>query len=143
MQEINKKNSKITSKTKSSAIGRVNSIYVDIMYAKIHRAVVTDANLNYVGSISLDKKLMEKSGIIEGMKVDIVDINNGECFSTYVIGAKKNSGIVCLNGAAARKVQKGDIVIVIAYASMKLKHAKDFKPNVVFVDSKNNIMEVK
>ncbi|WP_181882347.1 aspartate 1-decarboxylase [Helicobacter didelphidarum] len=110
-----------------------------MLYAKIHRAVVTDANLNYVGSISLDSKLMEQSGILEGMRVDILNINNGERFNTYAITAKSGSGIVCLNGAAARKVQKGDIIIIIAYANMKLKHAKVFKPKIVFVDSKNRI----
>ncbi|RDU66561.1 aspartate 1-decarboxylase [Helicobacter didelphidarum] len=112
---------------------------VEMLYAKIHRAVVTDANLNYVGSISLDSKLMEQSGILEGMRVDILNINNGERFNTYAITAKSGSGIVCLNGAAARKVQKGDIIIIIAYANMKLKHAKVFKPKIVFVDSKNRI----
>ncbi|EEO23778.1 aspartate 1-decarboxylase [Helicobacter bilis ATCC 43879] len=115
--------------------------YVEMMYAKIHRAVVTDANLNYVGSISIDESIMESSGIIEGMKVDIVNVNNGERFSTYAIKAKAKSGTMCLNGAAARKVQKGDIVIIIAYASMKMKYAKDFKPQVVLVDSKNRIVE--
>ena len=117
------------------------NFHIEVMYAKIHRAKVTDANLNYVGSISLDKKLIEAAGIIEGMKVDIVNINNGERFSTYVIEAAAKSGIVCLNGAAARKVQKNDIIIIIAYASMKMKHAKDFKPQVVLVDSKNRIVE--
>ncbi len=115
--------------------------YVEMMYSKIHRAVVTDANLNYVGSISIDESIMESSGIIEGMKVDIVNVNNGERFSTYAIKAKAKSGTICLNGAAARKVQKGDIVIIIAYASMKMKYAKDFKPQVVLVDSKNRIVE--
>lgn len=132
-------------KDKVLAQGKTNikqkNFHIEVMYAKIHRAKVTDANLNYVGSISLDKKLMEAAGIIEGMKVDIVNINNGERFSTYVIEAAAKSGIVCLNGAAARKVQKGDIVIIIAYASMKMKHAKDFKPQVVLVDSKNRIVE--
>ncbi|TLD82569.1 aspartate 1-decarboxylase [Helicobacter trogontum] len=115
--------------------------YVEMMYAKIHRAVVTDANLNYVGSISIDESIMQSAGIIEGMKVDIVNINNGERFSTYVITAKAGSGTICLNGAAARKVQKGDVVIIIAYASMKMKDAKNFKPRVVLVDSKNCIVE--
>lgn len=117
------------------------NFYVEVMYAKIHRASVTDANLNYVGSISIDKKLMEAVGIIEGMKVDIVNNNNGERFSTYAIEADKDSGTICLNGAAARKVQKGDIIIIIAYASMKMKYAKDFKPQIVLVDSKNRIVE--
>ncbi|MDY5184787.1 aspartate 1-decarboxylase [Helicobacter trogontum] len=112
-----------------------------MMYAKIHRAIVTDANLNYVGSISIDESIMQSAGIIEGMKVDIVNINNGERFSTYVITAKAGSGTICLNGAAARKVQKGDVVIIIAYVSMKMKDAKNFEPRVVLVDSKNCIVE--
>lgn len=138
MAENNKKD-KVLAQTKTNI--KQKNFHIEVMYAKIHRAKVTDANLNYVGSISLDKKLMEAAGIIEGMKVDIVNINNGERFSTYVIEAAAKSGIVCLNGAAARKVQKGDIVIIIAYASMKMKHAKDFKPQVVLVDSKNRIVE--
>lgn len=117
------------------------SFRVEVMYAKIHRANVTDANLNYVGSVSIDKKLMEAAGIMEGMKVDIVNVNNGERFSTYVIEAEANSGTICLNGAAARKVQKGDVVIIIAYASMKIKHIDSFKPKIVLVDSKNRIVE--
>ena len=89
---------------------------MEFLYAKIHRATVTDANLNYVGSITIDKALLEASKIKVGQKVEILDINNGERFSTYVIEGEKNSGTVCLNGAAARKVQKGDKVIIVAYA---------------------------
>lgn len=136
---IDDKKNKVLARQKSKI--KKKNFNVEVMYAKIHRAKVTDANLNYVGSISLDKELMRAAEIIEGMKVDIVNINNGERFSTYVIEAKAKSGVVCLNGAAARKVQKGDIIIIIAYASMKMKYAKDFKPQVVLVDSKNRIVE--
>ncbi|RDU73845.1 aspartate 1-decarboxylase [Helicobacter aurati] len=122
----------------------------DFLYAKIHRATVTDSNLNYIGSISLDSRLMKASGILEGMKVEIVNINNGERFSTYAIEANscskksKNTqeeqmATVCLNGAAARKVQQGDIIIILAYANVKLKYAKKIKPKIVFVDSCNMI----
>ena len=89
---------------------------MEFLYAKIHRATVTDANLNYVGSITIDRALLEASRIKVGQKVEILDINNGERFSTYVIEGEKNSGTICLNGAAARKVQKGDKVIIVAYA---------------------------
>ncbi|MWV61724.1 aspartate 1-decarboxylase [Helicobacter saguini] len=113
---------------------------VDMLFAKIHRCKVTEANLNYVGSISIDSKLMDAAGIMEGMKVDVVNINNGERFTTYAIPAKANSGVICINGAAARKAHSGDIVIIIAYANMKLKAAKNFKPKIVFVDSNNRIV---
>lgn len=90
---------------------------IDLLYSKIHRATVTDANLNYQGSITIDETLAQKANLVEGIKVDIVNINNGERFSTYVIFGEKDSGVVCLNGAAARKVHRGDKIIIIAYAS--------------------------
>ncbi|KEA45288.1 aspartate 1-decarboxylase [Campylobacter mucosalis] len=108
---------------------------IDVLFSKIHRATVTDANLNYVGSISIDEKLIEAAGLCEWQKVEILNVNNGERFSTYVI--KGTKGQICLNGAAARKVCAGDIVIIVAYASMSVKKAKKFKPNVVFVNEKN------
>lgn len=112
---------------------------VEMMCAKIHRATVTDADLNYVGSITIDEELLEASGILINQKVEILNINNGERFSTYAIKGKRGKGDICLNGAAARKVQKGDIVIIIAYASMSVKKAKKFTPTVVHVDEKNRI----
>ncbi|WP_407081415.1 aspartate 1-decarboxylase [Helicobacter ibis] len=112
-----------------------------MLYSKIHRAKVTDANLNYVGSISIDKELINAASLLEGQKVDIVNINNGERFSTYVIEGK--SGEICLNGAAARKVQKDDIVIIIAYASFTEDELKTYKPKVVIVDSNNKIINIK
>ena len=112
-----------------------------MLYSKIHRAKVTDANLNYVGSISIDKELIKAASLIEGQKVDIVNINNGERFSTYVIEGK--NGEICLNGAAARKVQKDDIVIIIAYASFTEDELKTYRPKVVIVDNNNKIINTK
>ena len=114
---------------------------IEMLYSKIHRATVTDANLNYVGSITIDEELMQEANLLVGQKVDIVNINNGERFSTYVIKGKRGNKDICLNGAAARKVQIGDKIIIIAYASMKLKKAKKFKPTVLIVDDDNNIIE--
>ncbi len=108
------------------------------MISKIHRAKVTDADLNYVGSISIDINLMKKANLLEYQKVDIVNINNGERFSTYVIKSDKK-GEICLNGAAARKVCKDDLVIIIAYGSMDYNEAKTFKPKIVHVDENNEI----
>ncbi|MGA1931954.1 aspartate 1-decarboxylase [Arcobacter sp. YIC-464] len=111
----------------------------DMLYSKIHRATVTDANLNYVGSITIDEELMQASHLRVGQKVDIVNINNGERFQTYVIKGKAGSRDMCLNGAAARKVEIGDKIIVIAYASYNEDELEDYKPTVVIVDEKNNI----
>lgn len=113
---------------------------MDFLYAKIHRATVTDANLEYVGSITIDKALLEASNIKVNQKVEILDINNGERFSTYVIEGEKNSGVICLNGAAARKVQKGDKVIIVAYAILDEKEQQTFTPKIVHVDDKNKIV---
>ena len=113
---------------------------MEFLYAKIHRATVTDANLEYVGSITIDKALLEASNIKVNQKVEILDINNGERFSTYVIEGEKNSGVICLNGAAARKVQKGDKVIIVAYAILDEKEQQTFTPKVVHVDDKNKIV---
>ncbi len=112
----------------------------EFLYAKIHRATVTDANLDYVGSITIDKALLKASGIKVNQKVDILDVNNGERFHTYVIEGEENSGCVCLNGAAARKVQKGDLVIIVAYALLNEEEQKAFEPKVVHVDSNNKIV---
>ena len=114
---------------------------IEMLYSKIHRATVTDANLNYVGSITIDEELMQEANLLVGQKVDIVNINNGERFSTYVIKGKRGSKEICLNGAAARKVHKGDKIIIIAYANMTLEEAKNFKPAVVIVDDENNVVE--
>ncbi|HRI34805.1 MAG: aspartate 1-decarboxylase [Saprospiraceae bacterium] len=110
--------------------------------SKIHRATVTQANLHYVGSITIDEVLMEAANLYEGEKVQIVNNNNGERFETYVIKGEKNSGMVCLNGAAARKAEIGDIIIVISYALMTPEEAKSFHPISIFVDEKNQIKEL-
>ena len=111
---------------------------IEVLKSKIHRVKVTQADLNYVGSISLDEELMLASNIIEGEKVQIVNINNGERLETYVIKGPKGSGEVSLNGPAARKVMPGDIVIIIAYCTLDAEEAKNFKPTLVFPDSETN-----
>lgn len=113
---------------------------MEFLYGKIHRATVTDANLEYVGSITIDKTLMLASGIMQNQKVEILDVNNGERFCTYVIEGAADSGVICLNGAAARKVQKGDKVIIVAYASMTPDEYKNFNPKIVHVDDNNKII---
>ena len=110
---------------------------IEIMNSKIHRATVTDANLNYIGSITIDEDLLEKSGILVNQKVQLVNINSGYRLETYAIKGERNSGVICLNGAAAHHAQKGDIVIIIAYGIMDYEEAKTHEPNVVFVDSNN------
>ena len=111
---------------------------IEMMKSKIHRVTVTEANLNYIGSITIDSALLKAANILEGERVFIVDNNNGERFDTYTIAGEEGSGVVCLNGAAARKVQPGDIVIIMAYARMTPEEAKDFKPSVVFPDTATN-----
>lgn len=112
---------------------------VEVLKSKIHRATVTDANLDYVGSITIDQDLMDASGLIAGEHVYVVDNNNGERLETYVIAGERGSGCVCLNGAAARKVEVGDIVIIMAFASMPLEEAKTFKPQIIFPHEGNKI----
>ncbi len=116
---------------------------IEILYSKIHRATITDANLNYVGSITIDEELMKAAKLRVGQKVDIVNVNNGERFTTYVIKGKAGSGDICINGAAARKVAVGDIVIIISYGTIKEKKASSYKPAVVLVDEKNNIKQIR
>ena len=111
---------------------------IEVLKSKLHCVRVTEANLNYMGSITIDEDLMDAAGMIAGQKVQIVDNNNGERFETYIIKGERGSGCICLNGAAARKVQVGDIVIIIAYAFMDFEEAKTFKPTVVFPDSATN-----
>jgi aspartate 1-decarboxylase len=110
-----------------------------ILKSKIHRAVVTEADLNYVGSITLDEDLMEAARLFEGERVQVVNNNNGARFETYVIRGERGSGVVCLNGAAARLVQPGDFVIVMAYALMTPDEARDFKPALVFPNAQNRL----
>lgn len=110
-------------------------ITLQILKSKIHRVTVTEANLDYIGSITIDSKLMEAAGILPGERVFIVDNNNGERFDTYAIEGEPGSGVICLNGAAARKVHRGDIVIIMAYAMMTEEEARAFKPKVIFPDT--------
>lgn len=111
---------------------------IEVLKSKIHCARVTEANLNYMGSITIDENLMDAANLIAGEKVAIVDNNNGERFETYIIKGERGSGCICLNGAAARKVQVGDIVIIMSYALMDFEEAKTFKPSVIFPDSLTN-----
>jgi aspartate 1-decarboxylase len=113
---------------------------VHVVKSKIHRVKVTGADLNYIGSITIDEDLMEAANIIEGEKVQIVNNNNGERLETYVIPGPRNSGEITLNGAAARKVAKGDILILIAYAIMDMEEAKTFKPSLVFPNEETNLL---
>ncbi|MDR0825544.1 MAG: aspartate 1-decarboxylase [Prevotella sp.] len=111
---------------------------IEVIKSKLHRVTVTEANLNYIGSITIDEDLLDAANLIEGEKVQIVNNNNGERLETYVIRGKRGSGAICLNGAAARKVQPGDVVIIMSYAQMDFEEAKSFKPWVVFPDTKTN-----
>ena len=112
---------------------------IEVLKSKIHRVKVTDANLDYIGSIEIDPALMEAANIIEGEKVQIVKINNGERFETYASTGERNSGIISLNGPAARRVMRGDIVIIISYASMEFEEAKKHQPLIIFPDDHNKI----
>lgn len=111
---------------------------IEVVKSKIHRVTVTEANLNYIGSITIDEELMDAANIIANEKVSIVNNNNGERFETYVIKGERGSGVICLNGGAARKVQPGDIIIIMSYALMDFEEAKQFKPWVIFPDTSTN-----
>ena len=111
---------------------------IQVVKSKLHRVTVTGADLNYIGSITIDEALMDAANIIEGEKVSIVNINNGERLETYAIKGNRNSGEITLNGPAARKVQKGDIIIIISYGILDFEEAKTFKPSLVFPNEKDN-----
>lgn len=113
---------------------------IEVLKSKIHRVTVTDCDLNYIGSITIDETLIEAANMIVGEKVQVVNINNGERLETYIIKGKRNSGEITLNGPAARKVQKGDKVIIISYASMNMEEAKNFNPTLIFPE-KNNFLK--
>lgn len=113
-------------------------MFIEVVKSKIHRVTVTEANLNYIGSITIDEDLLDAANLIANEKVSIVNSNNGERFETYIIKGERGSGVVCLNGAAARKAQPGDIIIVMSYAMMDFEEAKTFKPSVVFPDTATN-----
>ncbi|RZS99385.1 aspartate 1-decarboxylase [Aquimarina brevivitae] len=116
-------------------------MFVHVVKSKIHRVKVTGADLNYIGSITIDQDLMDAANIIEGEKVQIVNNNNGERLETYAIPGPRNSGEITLNGAAARKVAKGDVLILIAYAMMDIEEAKNFKPKLLFPDEETNLLK--
>lgn len=113
---------------------------IEMMTSKIHRVKVTEANLNYIGSITVDQDLLDAAGILEGQRVWIVNNNNGERFDTYTISGKRGSGVICLNGAAARKAQPGDIIIIMTYGLMTPEEAKGNRPKVIFPDSETNLL---
>ena len=111
---------------------------IEVVKSKIHKVSVTDANLQYVGSITIDEDLMDASNIIENEKVQVVNINNGERLETYVIKGERGSGMICLNGPAARKAELGDVIIIISYAALDFEEAKSFKPRLIFPDTTTN-----
>jgi aspartate 1-decarboxylase len=113
-------------------------MFIEVLKSKIHRVTVTEANLNYIGSISIDEDLMDAANIIENEKVQVLDLNNGERLETYVIKGERGSGAICLNGAAARKVIVGDILLIMSFATMDFEEAKKYKPTVIFPDTKTN-----
>ena len=113
-------------------------MFIEVVKSKIHRVTVTEANLNYIGSITIDEDLLDAANLIANEKVSIVNNNNGERFETYIIKGERGSGVVCLNGAAARKAQPGDIIIVMSYAMMDFEESKTFKPSVLFPDTATN-----
>ena len=114
------------------------AMMIEVLKSKIHCVTVTEANLNYMGSITIDEDLLDAANMIAGERVQIVDNNNGERFETYIIKGERGSGCICLNGAAARKVQVGDVVIIMSYALMDFEEAKQFKPSVIFPDKETN-----
>ena len=116
---------------------------ITLMKSKIHRAKVTQANLDYVGSITIDENLMDKAGIVSNEKVQVVNNNNGNRFETYVIPGDRGSGIICINGAAARLAQPGDRIIILSYGMFQKEEAKEHKPKIVFVDESNSVCDIK
>jgi aspartate 1-decarboxylase len=117
-----------------------NKMFIEVLKSKIHRVTVTDANLNYIGSITIDEDLMDAANLLPYEKVAVVNNNNGERFETYIIKGGRGSGVICLNGAAARKVQPGDTVIIMSYATIDSEEAKTFKPAIIFPDTATNLL---
>lgn len=118
---------------------KLEYMQIEILKSKVHRAVITEANLNYVGSLTLDEDLMDAANMIENEKIHVVNVNNGERIETYLIKGPRGSGVVCLNGAAARKGAPGDVVIIISYASMDFEEAKKHKPTIIFPKEGNKL----
>jgi aspartate 1-decarboxylase len=115
-------------------------MFIEVCKSKIHKVTVTEANLQYVGSITIDEDLMDAANLIENEKVQVVNLNNGERLDTYVIRGKRGTGVICLNGPAARKVIVGDVVIIMSYAMMDFEEAKTFKPRLIFPDTETNLL---
>ncbi len=113
-------------------------MFIEVVKSKIHKVTVTGANLQYIGSITIDEDLMDAAGIIENEKVQVLNLSNGERLETYVITGERGTGEICLNGAAARKVIVGDVIIIMSYASLDFEEAKKFKPTIIFPDTKTN-----
>jgi aspartate 1-decarboxylase len=113
-------------------------MYIEVVKSKIHRVTVTEANLNYMGSITIDENLMDAANLIENEKVQVVNINNGERLETYVIRGERDTGVICLNGPAARKVAVGDVVIIMSYAMMDFEEARRFRPVIILPDTATN-----
>jgi aspartate 1-decarboxylase len=113
-------------------------MFIEVVKSKIHRVTITGANLHYIGSIAIDEDLMDAANLIENEKVQVLNLNNGERLDTYVIKGERGSGEICLNGAAARKVIVGDIVLIVSFAMMDLQEARSFKPTIIFPDTKTN-----
>jgi aspartate 1-decarboxylase len=111
---------------------------IEVLKSKIHKVTITGANLNYIGSITIDEDLIDAANLIENEKVQVMDLNNGERFETYVIKGERGSGDICLNGAAARKVLPGDVIIIMSFASMDFQEAKSFRPTIIFPDTNTN-----
>ncbi len=111
---------------------------IEVLKSKIHKVTITGANLNYIGSITIDEDLIDAANLIENEKVQVMDLNNGERFETYIIKGKRGSGEICLNGAAARKVLPGDVIIIMSFAAMDFNEAKSFRPTVIFPDTNTN-----
>lgn len=132
---------RISKKSSTFAPAKVTNMYLNILKSKIHRVQVTEANLNYIGSITIDEALMEAANIYAGERVQVVDNNNGARLETYVIPGKRGSGCICINGAAAHLVNVGDTVIIMAYALMTPEEAKAFKPSIVFPGAGNKIVD--
>ena len=114
---------------------------IEVLKSKIHRVTVTEADLNYIGSVTIDENLMDAANLIENEKVQILNINNGERFETYIIKGARNSRVICLNGPAARRVAVGDVIIIVSYASMEFEEAKKFRPWVIFPDTATNTLK--
>jgi aspartate 1-decarboxylase len=115
-------------------------MFIEVLKSKIHNVRVTEANLNYIGSVTIDEDLLDAANMIENEKVQIVNGNNGERLETYIIKGKRGSGVICLNGPAARKAQVGDVVVIISYASMEFEEAKSWMPSVIFPDTNTNLL---